>query len=241
MPDEVVQTPFGAFLIDTEECIGSTLKAGTLWDGPGFLQPIALEYGELGTPGVTILDVGANLGAFSVWLARRGAWRVIAVEPVHQTLRYLRANLDLNKDVCGDHVIRLEVAAYDRVTDLYYTDPGHDLGGTAVWPSTYVEGRGHRIGPYVAHATPLDNYQHLYGDRVSLIKIDAQGCDGRAILGLSRTIERDHPAVVFEWEEELAKVHGYSLETVVTWFTNWGYRVSEWQSHPHNFLATVPK
>ncbi len=38
MTDEVVTTPFGKFLINPNDCVGTTLKAGTLWDGPGFLR-----------------------------------------------------------------------------------------------------------------------------------------------------------------------------------------------------------
>jgi hypothetical protein len=43
---------------------------------------------------------------------------------------------------------------------------------------------------------------------ISLIKIDAQGCDLRALVGLRETIERWHPPILFEWEANLAALHG---------------------------------
>jgi FkbM family methyltransferase len=230
MPDEVVSTPFGQFLIPKGDLIGETLRAGTLWDGPGFLQVIAREHGALGEPGATILDVGANLGAFPVWLARQGAWRVIAVEPVPETMRYLKANLDLNKAWCAGTVIPLEVAAYSHEAWLCWPplDRGN-LGGTALSHS----------GDEVCRvsAEPLDKYQWLFGSRVSLIVVDAQGCDGAAILGLAATITRDHPAIAYEWEADLAPRHGHTLEAIQRQLLLWGYRTREWPSHLHNFVA----
>lgn len=229
MPDEVISTPFGKFLIDPADIIGSTLKAGTLWDGPGFLQPIAVEFGRLGEVGTTILDVGANLGSFAVWLASRGAWRVIAVEPVPETLRYLKANLDLNQSVCGDHVIPLEIAAYDRPCQMKLAAPidRGNLGGTALVkdPTGSIQ------------ATPLDMWQHVCGQKVSLIKIDAQGCDGRVLYGLEQLLQRDKPAIVFEWEADLAYVHGLSLEAVMRWLETRHYAVAPWPCYANNYLA----
>lgn len=229
MTEDVVTTPFGQFLIAKGDIIGETLRAGTLWDGPGFLEPIAFEYARLGEPGMTVLDVGANIGSFSVWLARHGAWRVLAVEPVPETMRYLKANLDLNKQWCSGHVIPLEVAAYDRL-GLLTAPPQLDhgnLGGTAL--AFLADG--------TIPAFPLDRYAWLFGRQVSLIKIDAQGCDGAAIMGLSETIQTHHPAIVFEWEAGLALPHGYPLTAILGYLVAWGYEVHEWPSHPNNYLA----
>ncbi len=233
MPDEVVATPFGKFLIPKGDLIGETLRAGTLWDGPGFLEVIAKEHGRLGEVGTTILDVGANLGQFSVWLARQGAWRVIAVEPVPETMRYLKANLDLNKAPCSGAVIPLEVAAYNREARLLAPatlDHGN-LGGTALVPVS-----GSSIG-WSLPAKPLDAYRYLYGQCVSLIKIDAQGCDGAAILGLAATITHDHPTIVYEWESYLVGEHGIGHDQLHRQLLLWGYAVHEWPTQPHNYLA----
>lgn len=230
MSSEVVQTPFGKFLVDEEDLIGSTTKAGTLWDGPGFLQPIAEEFGGLGQRGVTILDVGANQGAFSVWLANRGAWRVIAVEPVPSTMQRLKANLDLNREVTASVVIPLEVAAYHNRLQMDFVspiDPGN-TGGTAL---TAEHG-----GPI--RACPLDDFRFCFGDRVSLIKVDTQGCDAAALLGLACTIIRHQPAIVFEWEADLAKAHGLSWDHLHQWLTkDLSYTVEPWPTHLNNYLA----
>jgi FkbM family methyltransferase len=46
----------------------------------------------------TFVDVGANLGYFSVWVASQPAnLPVVALEPVHENLQLLRANVALNQ------------------------------------------------------------------------------------------------------------------------------------------------
>lgn len=232
MGDEVVTTPFGKFLVNPLDCVGMTTKAGRLWDGAGFLQPIAIEYGRLGEVGTTILDVGANIGSFSVWLARHGAWRVIAVEPVPETLLYLKANLDLNHDVCADCVIPLEIAAYDDQVRMALVsfDP-NNLGATPIIPLPSGLIQGDR----------LDHWQHCFGSRVSLIKIDVQGCDGRALMGLEETIERHRPVIVFEWEAGLASVHGLTLDAVFDWLNYRHYSVHPWPCYANNYLAIRQK
>jgi FkbM family methyltransferase len=236
MNDEVVTTPFGKFLVNPAECIGGTVKAGTVWDGPGFLQVLAKEYGRLGEPGIAILDVGAHLGDWTVWLASKGAWRVVAVEPAPVMIDYLKANLDLNKSTCAESVVLLPIAAYDRSTTLQWTEPysANDSGGAALTPdgTPITEGNSRSVP-----ARRLDDYAYLFGDRVSLIKIDAQGCDGATIVGLTKTIEKDHPVIIFEWEERLAPPHGYTLQDVYGWLEARGYVVQEWPSHLHNYVA----
>jgi amino acid adenylation domain-containing protein/FkbM family methyltransferase len=58
------------------------------------------EYARFGLrigPDAVIVDVGANIGLFSLWAARQAdGVRVVAVEPNPDTLPYLQANLELN-------------------------------------------------------------------------------------------------------------------------------------------------
>jgi FkbM family methyltransferase len=232
MSDEVVQTPFGKFLIDPADIIGSTTKAGTLWDGPGFLQLIAEEYGRLGEVGTTILDVGANQGTFSIYLASKGAWRVIAVEAVPQTMQRLKANLDLNKAVTAACVLPIEGAAFDgpgRLAIAHYT--ATNTGSTALRPA-----EAGQVGGLV-YTHRLDDFRWAFGQRVSLIKLDVQGCELRALEGLTETLSTWRPAVVFEWEPDLALRHGDRWTDVQDFFLRHRYTIHAWPSQSDNFLA----
>lgn len=230
--DTVVQTPFGRFLTDERDVIESTLKAGTLWDGPGFLQVLVHEYGDLGQRDVTILDVGANVGSFSIYCAYHGAWRVVAFEPVPSTMQRLKANLDLNQDTCANRVIPIQVAGYHKNVPLFAPPVNPtNVGGTALSHDGPI-GDG-----CVVDGKRLEGYASVFGRRVSLIKIDAQGCDGAALLGLERVIRRDHPVIIFEWEPELARQHYPSFEQITAALEHWGYEVQPWPTHPNNYVA----
>jgi FkbM family methyltransferase len=155
---------------------------------------------------------------------------VIAVEPMPETLRYLRATLDLNQDSCADKVILLPFAAYDKrcfLTNHDFVD--HNFGSPSLVPMQ----EGDKL---FAEAVPLDDYRMLFGS-VGLIKVDAQGCDAVAIFGLEKTIRKQHPTIVFEWEEEMAKPHGYNLNNLIATLEVWGYQVIQWPSHRSNYLA----
>jgi Methyltransferase FkbM domain len=227
LKDVEVVTSFGRFYGPASDIIVSTLRANTLWDGQGFLQPLAREWARFGEVGTTILDVGAHIGTFTIWCASKGAWRVVSVEPMPETFRYLQASLDLNKETCQEVVIPLCVAGYGQQQALTAgpLDPGN-WGGRTVLP---------QAGPIMGE--PLDTYRFLFGQRVSLIKIDAQGCDGQVLRGLEKTIKRDHPVIIFEWDEGLAAPHGISLEDTKRFLSELGYTVHEWPTHGWNFLA----
>lgn len=54
-----------------------------------------LEWRRWLRPGDLFIDIGANVGYYSLWAAESGA-RVVAIEPSSQTLWQLRANVSLN-------------------------------------------------------------------------------------------------------------------------------------------------
>lgn len=231
MTDVRISTSWGEFIGPDSDLIVSTLKANTLWDGQGFLQPLCREWARFGEVGTTVLDVGAHFGYFTCWLAAQGAWRVVAVEPMPETYRYLQMNLDLNKGVCAERVIPLKAAAYGRCQLLRPTPlaPGN-WGGRALRAAQPLD-------PDVIVGIPLDRYRFLFGERVSLIKIDAEGCDGQVLAGLMGTICKDKPVVIFEWDAEAAVPHQIALSDAISTLKAYGYDVHEWPTHPNNYLA----
>lgn len=222
--DEVVQTPFGKFLVNDHDLIESTIKAGTVWDGPGFLQVIGRQY-ALSPPGVTVLDVGAHVGDWTIWLAQQGVQHVVAVEAVPATILRLKANLDLNKEVCADRVTIIPYAAYDRYKALEIADVYDDsnTGGTRLREKTGGSIKG----------VPLDDYRALFGWRVGLIKIDVQGAEEEVLAGLRKTIQKDHPAIVYESESDDARqrCQRFFMQCAPE------YVIQQWPTHPDNYLA----
>jgi FkbM family methyltransferase len=60
-----------------------------------FVIMVREDYGRL-PPGGTVVDIGANLGAFALYAARQGAKAVLAYEPNSAAFRCLQRNVEAN-------------------------------------------------------------------------------------------------------------------------------------------------
>ena len=60
-----------------------------------FVIMVREDYGRL-PPGGTVVDIGANLGAFALYAARQGAKAVLAYEPNSAAFRCLQRNVEVN-------------------------------------------------------------------------------------------------------------------------------------------------
>lgn len=91
-------------------------------------------------PGATVVDIGANAGVFTVWALKRGAARVIAVEPSPRMCEYLSRNVSLNhfsnvtvvQAACGGRTG--EAILYSRGDELLNTLYRRDLVGSPFQP-----------------------------------------------------------------------------------------------------------
>ena len=92
----------------------------TLWRATTFFkkEPDTLEWIDRMHPGDVLFDIGANVGLYTIYAAKRGV-RVFAFEPESQNYALLNRNIYLNG--LQDHVTALNVALSDRnVIDALY-------------------------------------------------------------------------------------------------------------------------
>jgi len=134
-------------------------------------------------PGDCVLDIGANIGFYTVWLAGltgpRG--KVIAFEPDLDNAALLERNIALN--ACGNV----------RIVPMALSD---DAGSATLYRCEFNAGM-HRLYPSVCCAGDGESVGIARGDdlalgRVDFIKIDIEGFEPRAIAGLAGTI-RSNP------------------------------------------------
>lgn len=130
-------------------------------------------------PGDTFLDVGANIGYFTLLAATRvgPTGRVVAVEASPSTFAALRWHIGRN---AATNVRAINAAAYDRATTLpiYHIPEEENTGGASVVRA---------IGPVEAmvEAMPLaDLVTDVERARLRIIKIDIEGAELQALRGL---------------------------------------------------------
>jgi FkbM family methyltransferase len=150
-----------------------------------------------------LLDIGAHIGYYSVYLAPR-VRQAYAFEPDPRNLPGLRANATIAGNV---EVIAEAVSSSDGVARL------HVGGGSAI---TSLEGDGSgptlevptvRIDTFCAARPKID---------VGLIKTDVEGHDLQALQGSRQTVVRCQPLILTECSshaglEALCREWGYSI------------------------------
>lgn len=172
-----------------------TMLGRILWTEGGFEQGELEATFRLAKPGTSAFDVGANVGLFTVVMSRAvgPSGRVLAIEPVADTARHLRQNLERNKCMNVD-VIQGAAAAAPGDIPLYLTDDPalHSAGGEPL--------AGHpMIQTINATAYTLDELWISSGrPAVSLVKIDVEGAEQAVLLGALQMIEHCRPALIIE-------------------------------------------
>ena len=129
----------------------------------------------------TALDVGAQIGNHSVYLAAVCGLHVVAVEPDPVGWAYLRRN------TVGHDVDCLNIAAYDSETT-----------GRIDAKTKTLTAPG---GPIVCR--PLDNVLAL--DDLAVVKADVEGTEPQALTGTLGMIDRCGPVVYAETHTTAAK------------------------------------
>ena len=160
---------------------------------------------SLARPGMRFLDVGANIGYFSLLMAKHAPGAIIdAVEPEPGNSRMLAMNLWHNKVEAT--IWPLALSGGERSLPLQLTE--HNAGDTRTQAA-----RTHQWYKTVAVAARGDD---LFGSRgFDLVKIDVQGFELDVLQGMPKTINRSPGiAVVAEfWPKALRdrKVDPYTV------------------------------
>lgn len=182
-------------------------------------------------PGDAFIDIGANIGIFSLHIARKvgkdGA--VYALEPGSAAFRLLSRNLSRNS---LDWAHPIKAAASNKPGELTIR------GNPDTWNSLSLAGAG--PGGETVPVTTLDKLcEERNVGSVQAIKIDAEGVEQAVILGGESLIRRDWPAIVFERTMESDENNPSAL------LKSWGYELhslfkSSGQPSP-NWLALHPR
>lgn len=138
---------------------------------------------SLTKPGCRFLDIGANIGYFSVLISSTAPGVVVdAVEPDPTNVRALRFNLWINEVASTVWPVALD----DRSRVLHLSDNEHNLGDLRT--DRVVDGsRLHDVKWIVPAASGDALFPHRSFD---LVKIDTQGWEFEILLGMDLTLRR---------------------------------------------------
>jgi FkbM family methyltransferase len=171
-------------------------------------------------PGMTVLDVGANIGQYTLIGAHRVGreGHVHAFEPTPRIAADLRANVALN---LLENVTVNEVAIADAQgeTLLFCTDPGSPGTNTIMNP---VE---HACGSVKVPTVTLDQYLVERGiSSVDVMKLDIEGAELLALRGARDLLCADRaPVIVLEVNPRTLSLSGGGADQLLGLLDEYGY------------------
>jgi FkbM family methyltransferase len=146
-------------------------------------------FAQIVRPGMVVVEVGANIGAHTVDLARRvgSAGRVYAFEPQRIVFQTLCANLALNQ--CTNvYASQVAVGAASGSIVVPAVDPAvrNNFGGVTL------------IDAQAGETVPLVTLDSLDLPACHLLKADVEGMEIEVLAGAQRTIDSYRPFMFLE-------------------------------------------
>jgi len=148
--------------------------------------------------GDTVLDIGANMGFYTVFLSRLVGPKglVVSVEPVDTTYRLLR---HISRQLSLDNVRCMNLAVSDHPGKLTMEVPVNADGQEDYFLAKIVSGEGDsRSRKVVVDVNTIDGLVAEGNLRVSFLKIDVEGHELTSLKGAKALFEKQQPALIIE-------------------------------------------
>lgn len=168
-----------------------------------------LAWRKLLKPGDIFVDVGANVGSYTLWAADLGA-EVIAIEPDSDSIPRLLENIDLN----GYQVEVLRVALG--------SEPGSMLLTRGLGANHFLFGSELNTDSQPVEVGTLDR---VIGDRTAVgVKIDVEGAELLVLQGAEAALrERRICCLQLEWNSTSQELFGQTRQPVIDLLSAFGY------------------
>ena len=199
-----------------DELIGACLVAGLPYE-----PEVAAALGRLLRPGMRLLDLGANVGYFTLLGASlvSAQGQVVAFEPNPDNVALLR--LGVRDNGFTNVVVHAIALAEGAGSFALYTDRRSSLS-YAVEATREVPGRR---PTHVVPALALDAFLGDLGP-VDVVKIDVDGNELRVLSGMRGLVARDRPVLVIEFApRDLAAVGNVEPEPPLEELVRLGYEL----------------
>ena len=165
--------------------------------------------------GGTFLDIGANIGYYSLMAAKLGATRIIGIEPNPVVLKRFKENIRFNGFEKKIKTFQLGIGEKIENRDLYLSEV--DLGSSSV-----LENKD-SLDKIRIKVLPLDVFLKRESvGRVDVMKIDIEGFEDKALFPYFKTLDKKlYPRLILM--EDSSKKHWD--KNILEWLLNNGYNV----------------
>jgi FkbM family methyltransferase len=208
--------PFGSWFLARSDYMSSAMIYG------GFELPERAFLRRFLLPGMTVLDIGAHHGLYTLLASKLvgPGGKVVAFEPSPRERRALRLNVGLNR--CKNVVIQ-DVALGDKTgkCNLYVVDH-YETGCNSLRPPAF-SGSTSLVSVSVMSLDQWLSECHL--ESVDIIKLDVEGGELSVLHGAQALLERrPRPVILAEVQDIRTEPWGYRAGEIIDYLSDKGYK-----------------
>ena len=210
----------GQMLLETNDFVAQRIRCEQ-----AFEPAVRAEVVRIASEGVNVIDIGANIGYYSILASRLigPGHRVFSFEPQASMVRQLRRNIEVN----GLHNVEVfPFALSDVAATATFQVP---LAGFESLGSMRASGRFAVSRVVNVEAHRLDDVMTNCGNpRIGLVKMDAEGAELLILRGATELLSSDaKPTLVFEANEKSCRPFGYSVFDTLKFIHGFGYSLRQ--------------
>ena len=171
--------------------------------------------------GDVVLDIGAHIGYYTLQFANLvgSTGKVYAFEPEPKNFELLKKNVQINKH---DNVVLIQKIVSDKDGIVEFFISKFDSIGNKLFKSNEA-GSSIKI-----ESTTLDEYFKDLKKKIDFIKMDIQGGEGKAILGMKNLLkENKNLKIIQEWWPDALKQNHANPEDHLKFLQHIGYKFYE--------------
>ena len=178
---------------------------------------------KLAKPNMTFMDVGANIGAYTLTMAKHlTKGNVISFEPNPRTIKYLQRNIDLNglKNI--------------RIVDIGLSDKEEEVILYTSSLTTASINKGKNTGETEKiKLTTLDLFcRENKIEQIDLIKIDIEGHEAKCLKGAEEIIDKSKQMVLIMEIDDNCKAVGLEKNELFHSITDRGFKGFKPRGYP---------
>lgn len=172
-------------------------------------------------PGWIVMDVGANIGYYSLLLSRLVGSKgtVYAFEPAAETWKRLLRTIELNRPT---NIFPSKVALADRCGKVSFVTASATNTGKGRLARSVAEGLE------TVDQITLDAFSEQHQlKRIDFIKVDIEGCEERLLDGGRKTMARFKPSLIMEINPQALETLGATADSLISKLRKMGYELFE--------------
>jgi FkbM family methyltransferase len=170
----------------------------------GDYEAVELDiFEKLVKPGMVVLDIGANLGIYTITASKLVGSRghVYAFEPVQENIRYLTENVALNAADANVTIVPQAVGDKAGTAEM----------GIAKNTGTHAIGAAAEFGTStMVKVTTIDRF--MRGKKIDIVKMDVEGYEGHVLRGGLKALPGT--TMIMEFQAEMLRRAGSDPDKV---------------------------